>query len=85
MPRLTKKAWFGPRKYFGWGWTPTSWEGWVTILVYIVTVVWTLDTFPESSISIYVVIILTAILLLIAFLTGDKRGGPNWHNTDQNK
>ena len=29
MAVLTKKAWFGPKRYVGWGWTPTRWQGWL--------------------------------------------------------
>ncbi len=33
-----RKIWF-VRKTYGWGWTPVSWEGWSTLLVYILLIV----------------------------------------------
>lgn len=28
---ISKHAWFGPKRFFGWGWSPVSWEGWAAI------------------------------------------------------
>lgn len=33
-----KRYWF-KRKYFGWGWYPSTWEGWVVITVWTFAVV----------------------------------------------
>ena len=30
--------WF-KRKIYGWGWTPVKWQGWVTILVFVVLMI----------------------------------------------
>lgn len=31
---MKKKIWFRAKTY-GWGWTPSSWEGWLAIVLYI--------------------------------------------------
>ena len=38
MPRLTSQPWFGPRRVFGWGWSPISWQAWVVIALFVVGV-----------------------------------------------
>jgi len=38
MKRLTNKPWFGPKRLIGWGWAPTSWEGGVVAITYLVFV-----------------------------------------------
>ncbi len=32
---ITSRPWFGPKKYLGWGWTPITWEGWLTTAVFL--------------------------------------------------
>ena len=31
--------WFAPRRRFGWGWTPVSWQGWLVVAAIIGVVV----------------------------------------------
>ena len=31
------KLWFKAKRY-GWGWTPSAWQGWMVLLVYLVSV-----------------------------------------------
>jgi uncharacterized membrane protein YhdT len=32
----TKQQFWFRRKWYGWGWFPANWKGWVTILVYLI-------------------------------------------------
>lgn len=77
MPILTKKAWFGPKRYLGWGWTPASWEGWLVTLVYVVILI-AAGAFnkarPENFTA--TLIVTTAVFIAVIILTGDKPGGP---------
>ena len=34
MENQAKRYWFR-RKQYGWGWTPATWEGWVTIVIFL--------------------------------------------------
>ena len=42
MKRLTKKLWFG-KKRFGWGSRPVSPEGWLVTLLFMLIVIWAAD------------------------------------------
>jgi hypothetical protein len=79
VQRITSTAWFGPKRVTGWGWTPTSWQGWA------VTSVWTVVVVVVSlllAMSHHIVVMLAfevvaiALLLLVATVTGDPPGGP---------
>ncbi len=76
MRRITRKAWFGPKRYFGWGWTITSWEGLAVVLVYAGLLVANFKVLGYSGISSLGVMVLTLLLVLVAFITGDPPGGP---------
>lgn len=76
-PRL----WF-KRKRYGWGWTPVTWEGWLTLLVYLVCVFGlTRFVHPEAStrevFSQFLLPLtgLTLILLRVCFQKGES---PRW-------
>jgi ABC-type uncharacterized transport system permease subunit len=34
MSESTQKKWF-QRKLYGWGWYPISWQGWLTLFIFI--------------------------------------------------
>jgi hypothetical protein len=42
-----KGYWF-KRKTYGWGWTPARWQGWVSVLIYIILVLILSSTLDES-------------------------------------
>ncbi|MEP6560945.1 MAG: hypothetical protein ABJD68_07700 [Nakamurella sp.] len=72
--RITKKAWFGPKTAFGWGWTPVSAEGWTVTGVVLVLIVLALIVWPGAGAGIAVPV-LVALLLVVALFTGDPPGG----------
>jgi hypothetical protein len=73
--------WF-KRKLYGWGWTPARSEGWITLILYIVGVIYfaikaepvVSGTLPSLE-DIAPIIILTVILLCVCYLKGEK---PKW-------
>ncbi len=78
-----KRLWF-VNKTYGWGWTPSTWEGWLVILAFVILMVSDatrlgifVETPPIQNISwfIFDTFILVAILLIIAWKTGEK---PEW-------
>jgi hypothetical protein len=79
----SKKLWFKAKRY-GWGWTPTSWEGWVIMLVYIIYLVHVfrvIDAVQHSGSDTLInfaprFILATLILLAICYTNGEK---PRWH------
>lgn len=79
--RRTSKPWFGPKRRIGWGWTPTSWEGWVATAVFIVLVTAAHNAWHGVAAGIAVGALILAFLALAAF-TGDPPGGPGSHTRD---
>lgn len=76
------KLWFRAKNY-GWGWYPSSWQGWVILLLYILLMGVTglgIDGASHSvSDTLMIVaplwVLYTCILLLICIATGEK---PRW-------
>ena len=68
MTRITKTAWFGPKR-FGWGWTPVSWQGWVVTIAF--SLVGQLVSRARPRRALVVSLALAAAFVAIAALTGD--------------
>ncbi len=80
-----ERYWF-KRKVLGWGWTPATWQGWLSTLLYMVLVLSLIFTREEAipgnsdSGSNFLVlglplIVLTALFIFIAYKKGEK---PKW-------
>lgn len=76
-----KHYWFRA-KWFGWGWVPATWEGWMVILVYIALLLLltanahTSAKTHDAFLNIFVPVnVLTAILLVICIVKGER---PHW-------
>ena len=86
---MKKNYWFRAKKY-GWGWSPATWQGWLIIGVYIFLVLFDfnrIDTHSHSASDTLLnfipeTFILTIILIVICYLTGEK---PGWHWGDTKK
>ena len=73
--------WF-KRKLYGWGWTPARPQGWLTLFAYTVSVIF-FALKAEEGVSLAVatrsviapVVILTIILIVVCYRTGEK---PKW-------
>lgn len=74
MRRITRKPWFGPKRYFSWGWRIMSWQGGALLGAYVVLLVIDIIYVPGAAMSISVAVILTALFIYIALLTGDPPG-----------
>jgi hypothetical protein len=79
VSRITSTAWFGPKRRAGWGWTPTSWQGWAftavwTVVVVAITVALVADG-HLLGMFVFEAVALT-VFLLVTMLTGDPPGGP---------
>lgn len=80
----SKKYWF-KRKRFGWGWIPTTWQGWLVIVVWLIFILYLSKLFEagknstaetEMAIIFVSLVFLSVIpLVLIACLRGPK---PKW-------
>ena len=80
--KSSKKLWFRAKSY-GWGWTPASWQGWLIVLIYIMLMAGVTSgvniyynfAWQAPVVSILIGFILTGILLVITYKTGEP---PSW-------
>jgi hypothetical protein len=87
---MDKKLWF-KRKEYGWGWTPASKEGWITMIVFTLVLAFAsiayfqymkrlnevLDLSEGVVAFVYILLVsfLSLILILICTVKGEK---PKW-------
>lgn len=74
---ITKRPWFGPKRYFGWGWTPVTWEGWAVTAIFLVIVIAGRVHFGAGLPGFVSIFLCLAVYLGIIVLTGTRPGGPN--------
>lgn len=80
--RFKKPIWFRAKNY-GWGWTPTTWQGWFIVGGYLLATISIAILIDANSHSVsdtligfsLPFILLTALLILICYKTGEK---PEW-------
>lgn len=77
-----KKLWF-KRKTYGWGWTPSTWQGWLVLVIYLVAVlaifrdVETLAYANDYAVFSFVFqfIFINIVLIGVCYWKGEK---PRW-------
>lgn len=73
---MKRPVWF-KRKIYGWGWTPSAWQGWAILGIYtgaIISLIGKAES--DSFLSFFLPLLgLTALLLVTTYLTGEK---PQW-------
>jgi len=76
--KTNEKLWF-KRKRYGWGWTPVSWEGWLsTLVILLVVVLSAMDITAEpESVARPLIRIVSAVVLLI-LICYKKGETPRW-------
>lgn len=95
-----QKYWFKAHKY-GYGWSPNTWQGWLTMLLYIAAVVYIFISVDKPSHSVSNTLInffprllfLSAALICVTYLKGepvrwrwgDKKNTPEDHTRIRNK
>ncbi|MFA6392897.1 MAG: hypothetical protein WCW54_02345 [Candidatus Paceibacterota bacterium] len=69
------KLWFR-RKLYGWGWTPTTWEGWAVVFVWAVIFISIMSKMDHEGLkNIFFAIVSVALLIFICYKKGEK---PRW-------
>ena len=85
---MEKDLWFRAKRY-GWGWTPSTWQGWLVTVVYLIIVLVPIVFFgkkvAENVISFQVcILLLTSLYILLCYKKGES---PRWswgkNNTDK--
>lgn len=78
MSNTPNKLWFKRRRY-GWGWTPVTWQGWLSVVIFLAIVVSCIVTLPfkpheptSGQILLALIYIGSAILILlgVSFMKG---------------
>lgn len=83
------KIWF-KRKRYGWGWRPSSWQGWLIMFVYFLIIFIdvnltnkTINSSTDALINFAPkFIVLTVALIIVCYLKGEK---PKWSWGDSKK
>ncbi len=78
------RYWF-KRKRYGWGWTPATWEGWVTTLIFLALVLGNaIRTIHAPTVVPFVLQTIVASLLFL-FVTMKKGESPRWQWGEETK
>ena len=84
MKNSTKHNYWFKRRRYGYGWTPVTWQGWLSVLLFLVTVlsgaVVLRDTPRNSEYSkalVYMALLLISVSLLI-IIPFKKGPSPKW-------
>lgn len=76
---MKKPLWFKAKNY-GWGWYPSTWQGWVILIAYLIFLLYRgketsmmFDTATSFAFRYsFETIFATVLLIVICFLTGEK-------------
>ncbi|MFA6386460.1 MAG: hypothetical protein WCW04_01690 [Candidatus Paceibacterota bacterium] len=72
---MKNKIWFR-RKLYGWGWYPSTLEGWLVILVWALLFASLMSRIDHEGFkNIFFVFIITGLLIYVCYKKGEK---PRW-------
>ena len=79
---MTKRIWFRAKRY-GWGWVPSTWQGWLIVAIWcalyagmIATFdLWFHESWVGTLLSVVVGFAWAAVLIYVAYMTGEP---PRW-------
>ena len=69
MSPVTRKPWFGPRRLFGWGWSPITWQGWGVIVLFIAGVACAVIFLHSVALILLAEAVLIVALVVVCYLT----------------
>jgi glycerol uptake facilitator-like aquaporin len=80
---MTNQFWFKPRT-FGYGATPSTWEGWAAVAVYVVVLVGCIvgitvrsESFALDAASIATIVVATVVMIAVSVQKTDGAWGWN--------
>jgi len=68
------KIWF-KRKNYGYGWCPSSIEGWIVIILASALIIYFAFNIQTNPINILYIILTAVVLVIINYIKGEK---PRW-------
>jgi len=72
------KYWFKPKKY-GYGATPTTWEGWLVIVFFIGYLFSISILLEQGNVSKYIFYFLAGLVVLLIITKKKTQGGMKWN------
>lgn len=75
MKPVTNNPWFGPKR-FGWGWGARTWQGFLIIVLLLLSVFFTAGI-VSSPLRIFLIVLESLVYFTVVLLTGTKTG-PKW-------
>lgn len=84
MKNDKKKSYWFKRRRYGYGWVPTTWQGWLVfgiLLAVILGGAWMIRDTPQNELTDEVVVYLVAVLvgvLALVFISIKKGPEPKW-------
>lgn len=72
---ISKRPWFAPKEYMGWGWRPVSWQGWLVTAAFIAAVGTGAARFGASIGAVAIGAVSLAAFVGVILLTGARPGG----------
>lgn len=75
MKKEKTKVWF-KAKCYGWGWYPSTWQGVLVILIWVVLFTLLMMKLDHEGLkNIFFIFIITAVLIWICWVKGER---PRW-------
>jgi hypothetical protein len=71
---MKNNLWF-KRKTYGYGWTPTTWQGWAVIVVWLISFYLVITGINSELVKLVSILILTGILIFVSYKKGER---PRW-------
>ena len=73
---MNNEIWF-KRKLYGWGWTPSTWEGWLVTFSWLVVFIYLMQKIAENGLikNVVIIFLMTYLLIFICYKKGEK---PKW-------
>lgn len=71
---MKNNLWF-KRKTYGYGWTPSTWQGWAVIVVWLILFYFAVTKIDSEIVKLVSILILTGILIFVSYKKGEK---PKW-------
>jgi len=78
-----KNYWFKAKRY-GWGWYPSSWQGWAILIGFVLLILWNSSQIDRTADDLNPFLIqnllLVVLLIIICYKTGEP---PRWRWGDR--
>jgi len=85
MPSPKDHEYWFPAKRYGWGWgMPSTWQGWVVLLVYAVLILGGIPVIQSTRGDVWYIAyggFLTIVFIAICWFKGER---PGWRGSDRN-